>query len=100
MRYKILSFLFGWLAALGVFVNRWLSDLHEKHLIATALEPGTPVKVLCGCHTDQIWYVEEYCVSGHDYNLVRCWPPPDRFGRNHDVDDMHIGIEKIVAQKR
>ena len=99
MRYILLRVLFGWLARLGCWINNVIGRAEEQYLRKTALPPGTPVTPLCDCHPGQTWYVEEYCLSGNDYNLVPSWPPPPRFGRRHDIDDMHIERKKVVARK-
>lgn len=95
MKYWTLRILFGWLARLGCWLQKAIVKAGNERLAATALRPGTPVRPLCDCHKGQTWYVEEYCQSGNDYNLVPTWPPPPRFGRRHDVDDMHIQRERI-----
>lgn len=96
MRYFLLKWCFGRLARIGCWLQAAISEAEEEHLVATALKPGTAVRPICDCHGKQLWYVEEYCRSGGDYNLVSTWPPPSKFGRRHDVDDMHIERNKVV----
>jgi hypothetical protein len=99
MKYILLKALLGWLARLGCWLNNVIAQAEERHLIGTALPPGTPVRPLCDCHRGQTWYVEEYCVSGRDYSLVPTWPPPPRFGRRRDVDDMHIERHRVALAR-
>lgn len=96
MKYVLLRVLFGWLARLGCWLNNVIVRAEERHRVATALPPGTPVRPGCDCHRHQTWYIEEYWLSGDDYNLVRCWPPPSKFGRRHDVDSIHIERRRVA----
>lgn len=78
MKYSLLRLFLGPVCRIGRWAERVLSDVDRRNRIATALPPGTKLKITCKCHpANAIWYVISYEVEADDYKVSMQWPLPE-----------------------